>query len=112
MLSAIPVPDPRKKSERIFLRGDVPSPIDPPTGCRFHTRCPFATDHCRTEVPELEQKDAEYAGFHKVACHYALDIQRGKHEPQYEMYNVREILDDEGEDAATDKSKEYTKTDK
>src|SRR5690625_3845663 len=112
LLSAIPVPDPRKKSERIFLRGDVPSPIDPPTGCRFHTRCPFATDHCRTEVPELEQKDAEYAGFHKVACHYALDIQRGKHEPQYEMYNVREILDDEGEDAATDKGEEYTKTEK
>ncbi|HBV23413.1 MAG TPA: peptide ABC transporter ATP-binding protein [Jeotgalicoccus sp.] len=112
LLSAIPVPDPRKKSERIFLRGDVPSPIDPPTGCRFHTRCPFATDYCRTETPVLEKKDTEYEGFHNVACHYALDIQRGKHDPQYEMYNVREILDDEGEDAAMETKEEFTKTEK
>lgn len=112
LLSAIPVPDPRKKAQRIFLRGDVPSPIDPPTGCRFHTRCPFATDYCRTEQPVLEQKDTETEGFHNVACHYALDIQRGKHDPQYEMYNVREILDDEGENAATEDKAEYTKTEK
>lgn len=98
LLSAIPVPDPKKKSNRIFLRGDVPSPIDPPTGCRFHTRCPFATDLCRTEVPILEKKDQEYDGNHEVACHYALDIQRGKHKAQYEMHDARNVLDDEGED--------------
>ena len=89
LLSAIPVPDPKKKSERIFLRGDVPSPIDPPTGCRFHTRCPFATDKCREVVPELEEKDEIYKGKHSVACHYALDIQQGKHKPKYNMTDVR-----------------------
>lgn len=112
LLSAIPVPDPRKKSNRIFLRGDVPSPIDPPTGCRFHTRCPFATDLCRTDNPELEQKAEESEGFHKVACHYALDIQRGDHKPQYEMYNVRKVLDDEGEEATHNKDEQFTKTEK
>lgn len=110
LLSAIPVPDPRNKSQRIFLRGDVPSPIDPPTGCRFHTRCPFATDFCRTDEPTLEQKNPEFDGQHEVACHFALDIQNGKHEAQYEMYNVREVLDDEGEDATTDEEQAYTKT--
>lgn len=112
LLSAIPVPDPRKKANRIFLRGDVPSPIDPPTGCRFHTRCPFATDLCRTDVPVLEKKDVEYAGQHDVACHYALDIERGVHKPQYEMYNVRKVLDDEGEDATHNEDQEFTQTEK
>lgn len=49
LLSAIPVPDPTRKKERIILEGDVPSPINPPAGCRFHTRCPFATDKCKTD---------------------------------------------------------------
>lgn len=97
LLSAIPVPDPKKKSNRIFLRGDVPSPIDPPTGCRFHTRCPFATDLCRTTEPALERKDKEIDENHEVACHYALDIERGIHKAQYEMQNAREVLDDEDE---------------
>ena len=110
LLSAIPVPDPRNKSQRIFLRGDVPSPIDPPTGCRFHTRCPFATDHCRTADPALEQKGEGYEGHHEVACHYALDIESGKHEAQYEMYNVREILDDESEEAVHSEQDEYTRS--
>ena len=66
LLSAIPVPDPRNKSQRIFLRGDVPSPINPPTGCRFHTRCPFATDLCRTDEPHLEQKNPEFDGQHEI----------------------------------------------
>src|SRR5699024_6521908 len=96
--SAIPVPDPKKKSNRIFLRGDVPSPIDPPTGCRFHTRCPFATELCRTTEPTLERKDKEIDENHEVACHYALDIERGIHKAQYEMHNAREVLDDEGEE--------------
>jgi peptide/nickel transport system ATP-binding protein len=55
LLSAVPVPDPRAKRQRITLRGDVPSPINPPSGCRFHTRCPFAFDRCRTEEPLLRE---------------------------------------------------------
>ncbi|MBV8615657.1 MAG: ABC transporter ATP-binding protein [Acetobacteraceae bacterium] len=55
LLSAVPVPDPRAKRQRITLRGDVPSPINPPSGCRFHTRCPFVFDRCRTEEPLLRK---------------------------------------------------------
>jgi peptide/nickel transport system ATP-binding protein len=55
LLSAVPVPDPTVKRNRIILKGDVPSPIRPPPGCRFHTRCPFAFDRCRTEEPALRQ---------------------------------------------------------
>lgn len=103
LLSAIPVPDPKMKKERIFLRGDVPSPIDPPAGCRFHTRCPFATEKCKTETPVLEAKDTVFEGKHDVACHYALDIQSGKHEATHEMKDVRKVLDDAGEEAASSK---------
>ncbi len=53
LLSAVPVPDPGAKRQRIILRGDVPSPINPPSGCRFHTRCPYVFDRCRTEEPLL-----------------------------------------------------------
>lgn len=65
LLSAIPVPDVSKKQERIILRGDVPSPINPPQGCRFHTRCPYAIDRCKTEVPALTSLHET----HQVACH-------------------------------------------
>jgi peptide/nickel transport system ATP-binding protein len=65
LISAIPIPDPRRKRERIVLQGDVPSPINPPAGCRFHTRCPFAADVCRTVVPVWEP----VAPGHHVACH-------------------------------------------
>ncbi|MED4585069.1 dipeptide ABC transporter ATP-binding protein [Brevibacillus choshinensis] len=65
LLSAIPVPDVTKKQERIILRGDVPSPINPPQGCRFHTRCPYAVDRCKTEVPALTSLHQT----HQVACH-------------------------------------------
>jgi peptide/nickel transport system ATP-binding protein len=65
LLSAVPVPDPTAKRQRIILRGDVPSPINPPSGCRFHTRCPFAFDRCRVEEPVLRP----IAEGHAAACH-------------------------------------------
>nr|BFD65452.1 dipeptide ABC transporter ATP-binding protein [Bdellovibrio sp. HAGR004] len=60
LMSAIPVPDPRKKEERIILTGDVPSPINPPSGCHFHPRCPMAIDDCKTIVPALEAKAKDH----------------------------------------------------
>jgi peptide/nickel transport system ATP-binding protein len=65
LLSAVPVPDPAAKRDRIILRGDVPSPINPPSGCRFHTRCPYVFDRCRSEEPVLR----DTAGGQKAACH-------------------------------------------
>lgn len=65
LLSAIPKPDPRSRRDRIVLQGDVPSPVNPPAGCPFHTRCPAAYDKCRKEVPAFE----EIASGHSVACH-------------------------------------------
>jgi peptide/nickel transport system ATP-binding protein len=55
LLSAVPVPEPGAARTRIILQGDIPSPIDPPNGCRFHTRCPYAFDRCRSEEPELRR---------------------------------------------------------
>ena len=65
LLSAVPVPDPTAKRQRIILTGDVPSPINPPSGCRFHTRCPFAFDRCRVEEPLLRPVGEG----HVSACH-------------------------------------------
>jgi oligopeptide/dipeptide ABC transporter ATP-binding protein len=65
LLSAVPVPDPEASRNRIILKGDVPSPINPPAGCRFHTRCPYAFDRCSKEEPEMR---AVFPGHH-VACH-------------------------------------------
>jgi len=64
LLSAVPVPDPARKSARTVLQGDVPSPINPPSGCSFHPRCPFALKRCAEEEPLLE-----FDGKHGVACH-------------------------------------------
>ena len=69
LLSAAPVADPLVKRERIILKGDIPSPIDPPKGCRFHTRCPLVEELCRTEEPEFR----EVAPAHSVACHLSGD---------------------------------------
>jgi len=65
LLSAVPVPDPGMKKKRIILPGDVPSPITPPPGCRFHTRCPYAEARCRVEEPAMK----EVRPGHFVACH-------------------------------------------
>src|SRR5690606_38501333 len=66
-LSAIPLPDPRQKRARQVLSGDVPTPLDPPSGCRFHTRCPAVFDRCSGEEPALIQL---HAG-HTSKCHHA-----------------------------------------
>ncbi len=65
LLDAVPVPDPRRVRRRRIVRGDVPSPIDRPSGCHFHTRCPYAVERCRSEDPPLR----EVAPGHRVACH-------------------------------------------
>jgi oligopeptide/dipeptide ABC transporter ATP-binding protein len=72
LLSAIPIPDPIKeaKRQRIILQGDVPNPAKPPQGCRFHPRCPYATDICQTEDPVFRNLGTE-AQPHQVACHHA-----------------------------------------
>ncbi len=66
LLSSVPIPDPRAKRERIILQGDVPSPVNPPSGCAFHTRCPYKMDICTTTAPPLRES-AE--SDHFVACH-------------------------------------------
>lgn len=72
LISAIPVPDPRLRRERLLLAGDPPSAVNPPAGCRFHTRCPYVVDHCKTAVPALlPVVDAMWGADpdHQVACH-------------------------------------------
>ena len=65
LLSAVPVPDPKVHRKRVILSGDVPSSVDPPSGCRFHTRCPYAFDRCRIEEPLMK----EVRPAHWAACH-------------------------------------------
>jgi oligopeptide/dipeptide ABC transporter ATP-binding protein len=65
LLSAVPVPDPTAHRKRLILAGDVPSPIEVPTGCRFHTRCPYAFDRCKVEEPVLKKA----LPAHLVSCH-------------------------------------------
>ncbi|MEF9906526.1 ABC transporter ATP-binding protein [Streptomyces sp. P9-A2] len=80
LMSAVPVPDPEveDRRERILLTGDLPSPANPPAGCRFHTRCPWAqAEKCATERPELK----DVGGGHRVACHYTAEIASGELTP-------------------------------
>jgi oligopeptide transport system ATP-binding protein len=71
LISAVPLPDPRaeRARPREILRGELPSPIEPPSGCRFRTRCPYVVDRCRTEVPLLRS-----LGYAQVACHRAEEL--------------------------------------
>lgn len=79
LLSAVPKPDPRqeKKRKRIVLKGDVPSPANPPQGCAFHTRCPRAQEYCRENTPTIKEVNAE----HEVSCFFPV----GKEESQYSV---------------------------
>jgi peptide/nickel transport system ATP-binding protein len=80
LMSAVPVPDPRVEDtrERILLTGDLPSPANPPSGCRFHTRCPWRQPtRCDTERPELVENSAG----HRVACHWVAEIESGQLQP-------------------------------
>jgi len=67
LLGAAPIPDPYRGISHTILKGDVPSPINPPSGCRFHTRCPYAEQICTDHEPELR----ELAKGHTAACHFA-----------------------------------------
>ncbi len=67
LLAAVPRPDPTRKGQRVVLGGDIPSPANPPSGCRFHTRCPYADEVCKTTAPVLEE-----VGGSAVACHHPL----------------------------------------
>ncbi|MCA9928367.1 MAG: ABC transporter ATP-binding protein, partial [Anaerolineales bacterium] len=72
LLASIPIPDPVKEArrKRILLEGDVPNPANPPTGCRFHPRCPYATAVCRRVDPDFHNWAAPGENEHRVACHH------------------------------------------
>jgi oligopeptide transport system ATP-binding protein len=76
LLSAVPIPDPKLNAarERVVLEGDVPSPINPPGGCRFHTRCRWATDVCSADEPAL----LDYGDGHEAACHHPRNVEAGQ----------------------------------
>lgn len=73
LMAAIPVPNPEIKRKKVLLTGDVPSPVNVPSGCRFHPRCPWATKRCSVDEPPLYE-----VGEHLVACHYDIDFQTGE----------------------------------
>lgn len=74
LLSAVPEPDPTVRKERVILQGDIPSPVNPPAGCRFHTRCPYAKDVCKSVDPEFK----DVGGEHFVACHLVNELPMAK----------------------------------
>ena len=102
LLSAVPVPDPvvEDSREQILLSGDLPSPANPPSGCRFHTRCPWRQEtRCDTERPELRVVQIGGAGDgHKVACHWAEQIEAGELQP----HAVTARIDETGAELAAD----------
>ena len=69
LISAVPIANPHHRANRQVLEGDVPSPIDPPSGCSFHPRCPHVKDRCKHDVPKLRN----LADAHNIACHFDLD---------------------------------------
>lgn len=71
LLSAIPIPDPTYKKDRVILKGDVPSPISPPSGCYFHPRCPRAEQRCSVEAPSLRRLNSPTPSPHEASCHFA-----------------------------------------
>jgi len=73
LMAAIPLPDPEAQKKEVLLMGDVPSPVNIPPGCRFHPRCPYATDRCKKEEPPLYEEKG-----HLVACHYDIDFDSGE----------------------------------
>lgn len=87
LLSAVPLPNPKARlgKERVLLQGDVPSPINPPAGCVFHTRCRYATDICKVEVPQLRQTDPDDPQ-HLTACHHAEEVSK--------TYDTKRIIKD------------------
>ncbi len=91
LMSAIPVPDPTVKRQRILLEGDVPSPLNPPTGCRFHTRCPISFDRCSVDEPVFR----DYGGGHYAACHW---LETGDHGAS--KLSVENIAAKKGRDVA------------
>jgi oligopeptide/dipeptide ABC transporter ATP-binding protein len=78
LMSAVPIPDPAKRKDLATLEGDVPSPVEIPKGCRFRTRCPYATAKCEAEAPPLIETESD----HWVECHYAVDLGAGRLEMQ------------------------------
>ncbi|RMG28068.1 MAG: ATP-binding cassette domain-containing protein [Methanobacteriota archaeon] len=88
LMSAVPIPDPTVKKERIHLKGEVPTPINPPVGCRFCTRCRYVRQKCFLEEPELR----EFDNGHLVACHFAEEIKAGTHKLADELADA-EIAD-------------------
>jgi peptide/nickel transport system ATP-binding protein/oligopeptide transport system ATP-binding protein len=70
LMNAVPVPDPNRHRQKQVLSGEIPSPIDPPTGCHFHPRCPYAKDICQKEYPVL----SEQLPGHKAACHFSAEV--------------------------------------
>ena len=74
LISSIPIPDPDVRRHAMILEGDVPSPYNPPSGCHFHTRCPYAKKECGERYPELR----EIRPKHFVACHFAEEIKEGR----------------------------------
>jgi len=72
LFQAIPIPDPEIQRKRVILKGDVPSPVNPPKGCRFHPRCPIAIEKCSTVEPELEESEpGHFAACHRVGVQIA-----------------------------------------